>query len=62
MSIRDYKLMLRMNKAKELLKTTDTNICDIAHAVGYKSSSSFSDTFKQQFGISPKQYRNKNCI
>ena len=58
MPLRDYKIFIRMNYAKKMLTSTDANIGDIAKELGYKSSSSFSDTFKNQFGITPKQYRN----
>ncbi len=50
----------RMNKACELLKNPSYSISDVAFLVGYKHSSHFSTTFKQTYGISPAEYRNKN--
>lgn len=58
MSLRDYKISTRMNYAKKMLTKTEESIGNIAKELGYKSSSSFSDTFKNQCGITPKQYRN----
>lgn len=43
----------RMEKAKHLLKHTDKTIGDIALMTGYASVSSFSQSFKNYFGITP---------
>ena len=53
----DYLWELRLEKAKELLKTTDTPIDSISTAVGYLNTSSFRRKFKQTMGITPSQYR-----
>ncbi len=43
----------RMIKAKYLLDSTSQNITEIAFAVGYASLSSFSQAYKNYFGITP---------
>lgn len=43
----------RMIKAKYLLENSDQNITEIAFAVGYSSLSSFSQAYKNYFGITP---------
>lgn len=43
----------RMIKAKYLLENTSQNITEIAFAVGYASLSSFSQAYKNYFGITP---------
>lgn len=43
----------RMIKAKYLLENTSQNITEIAFNVGYASLSSFSQAYKNYFGISP---------
>ena len=43
----------RMIKAKYLLENTSQNISEIAFAVGYASLSSFSQAYKNYFGITP---------
>jgi AraC-like DNA-binding protein len=53
----DYLLMLRMEKAKELLAQTDETIKDVSAAVGYYDSSGFIRRFKQYASITPLQYR-----
>ena len=56
----DYLWMLRLEKAKELLLTTDMSIDDISIAVGYYNTSSFRRKFKQEAGVSPSQFRNNH--
>lgn len=53
----DYLLMLRIERAKELIASTDMTIKEIATAVGYYDSSSFIRRFKQYASITPLQYR-----
>ncbi len=48
---------LRINKAADLLKTTDMTIREIAEIVGYETQHYFSTTFKKTIGISPNQFR-----
>lgn len=43
----------RMIKARHLLQSTNPNITEIAYNVGYSSLSSFSQSYKNYFGISP---------
>ena len=52
----------RMVKAAELLKLTDLSIGDIANAVGYPNQLHFSRAFKNVYGISPREWRNKNRV
>lgn len=52
-----YLTTLRMQKARELLKTTNFKIYEIAEMVGYHSVEHFNRMFKKMNGISPLQYR-----
>ncbi len=54
-----YLLKLRMEKAAEMLKTTDFSVKSIALSVGYPSQLSFSEMFRRFWGISPSDYRRK---
>ncbi|THU39597.1 helix-turn-helix transcriptional regulator [Niastella caeni] len=54
-----YQLHARMEKAKELLVTTEDDADAIGIEVGYQASHSFSKAFKKHYGLSPTQYRNK---
>ena len=52
-----YVIRRRLEKARQLLKTSHLSILQIAIDVGFSSSSHFSHTFKKAFGVSPSQYR-----
>lgn len=51
---------LRMNRAKEMLLSTDLSLKDIADAVGYYDVSYFSRVFKEREGVSPGNFRKEN--
>ena len=48
---------VRMTKAKELLRTTDMPVGDIAYAVGMENASYFVSKFRTQEDITPHKYR-----
>ncbi|MEM6452314.1 MAG: AraC family transcriptional regulator [Cyanobacteria bacterium P01_D01_bin.105] len=52
-----YLLQQRVERAKQLLKSTDRLITDIALACGFNSHSHLSKQFKQLTGTTPKAYR-----
>jgi AraC family carnitine catabolism transcriptional activator len=52
-----YYLRLRLDHAKALLETTQMPITQIAFACGFASHAGFSRTFRQRFGMQPRQAR-----
>ncbi|WP_152393467.1 response regulator [Paenibacillus guangzhouensis] len=54
----NHLLDLRMEAAKEMLRTTDMKAFEIAEQVGYSDANYFSFCFRKKFGLSPKDYRN----
>ncbi|WP_245780788.1 response regulator [Gracilibacillus orientalis] len=50
---------MRLQTAKDLLRTTDLNIREIAEQVGYDSQHYFSTAFRKSVGMTPKQYKNQ---
>lgn len=56
-SIYDFRLQKRMDKAKYLLRRTTKSIKEIARITGYKSTSSFSQAFKKATGVAPLSWR-----
>lgn len=55
----DYLTSVRINKAKELLLTTELNITEIAFDLGFNNSNYFSNIFKKTVGMSAVNYRKK---
>ncbi len=53
----EYLIGKRMEKAKELLMTTDLRSSEIAYQVGYKDPHYFSSTFKKTQGMTTREYR-----
>lgn len=53
----DYLAGIRMQKAREYLRTTDFKVYEIAQMVGYQNVEHFNRVFKKENQISPTQYR-----
>ena len=53
----NYITDVRMEKARNLLKTTDYTVSEISQMVGYSSARSFSRAFTKLNGIAPGKYR-----
>lgn len=57
MSPISYLHKVRFHRAKELLRTTNYTVLQIAELVGFNSVTYFSTKFKEITGITPRQYR-----
>lgn len=55
----EYVLIYKLNKSVEMLRNLEMNISEVAYALGFTSPSHFSNTFKKRFGVSPKNYIQK---
>lgn len=53
----DYLIEVKMKKAAELLKNIEYKTYNVSEMVGYTNAKNFSRTFKNYYGISPKEYR-----
>ncbi len=58
-NISDYRQELRIEKAKELLLSTQLPICDIAGFVGFETQSKFTALFHEKVGVTPSEFRRK---
>lgn len=56
-TVLSYLTGIRMQKAKEILKTTNFKVYEIAEMVGYHNVEHFNRVFKKAFQISPTQFR-----
>lgn len=54
----NYLTALRIERAKELLRTTSMKLSAIAMEIGYNEPNYFSHVFRKSEGITPKEYRN----
>lgn len=57
MSVQNFLLDFRMDKAANLLVNSDMSIKEISYHAGYVDPLVFSKAFKRKFGMSPKEYR-----
>ncbi len=53
---------VRLSKAKELLNNPEATITSVAFDVGFNDPSYFSRVFKQEFGMTPMEWRERNGI
>lgn len=56
-SPQNYLLLLRLQKAQELLASSTFEIQDISQQVGYPDAQSFSKAFRRIYQISPSEYQ-----
>ncbi|MBE5793487.1 MAG: response regulator [Clostridiales bacterium] len=55
----NYLTAMRIERAKELLVTTNMKLSTIAMEIGYNEPNYFSHVFRKLEGITPKDYRNR---
>jgi len=53
----EYLTNMRIERAKNLLLTTDRKCCNLYYEVGYNSQAYFARKFKEVVGMSPAQFR-----
>ena len=56
-NIYEYLLMVRMERAKELLREKELKIQDISLRVGYSDTNYFSKAFRNYTGLTPSEFR-----
>ena len=58
-TLRQYIIAYRLKASKRMLELTKKSISEIAEENGFTDSSYFTKTFKQTFGVTPKEWRNQ---
>jgi AraC family transcriptional regulator len=61
-TIGKYVKRIRLEKAAEFLKYSDSSISDIAFEVGFSDVAAFSKAFKSKFNCAPSVFRNSNDV
>ncbi|MCK5259835.1 MAG: response regulator transcription factor [Candidatus Omnitrophica bacterium] len=59
LNYREYRLQVKMDRAKSFLTKTHLNVCEIAIELGYQNPESFMRIFKRMTKMTPTQYRKK---
>jgi len=56
-----YIRRMRLERAGRKLRMGAVDITEVALSAGYDSHAAFSKAFKQQFGLSPREFRQLGC-
>lgn len=57
-TVTEYIRHIRLEAARDYIRTTDMNISQIVYTIGFSSRSYFSKIFKRKYGISPSEFQN----
>ena len=60
-NIASYVRRMRLERAGRKLRMGAVDITEVALAAGYDTHAAFSKAFKQQFGLSPSEFRQLDC-
>jgi AraC-like DNA-binding protein len=59
-SIERYHVLLKIERAKELIENEELSFSEIAYSIGYQSPSALSKQFKLETGLTLKEYKTHN--
>jgi two-component system response regulator YesN len=59
-TFRDYLSRTRIDHAKELLRTTNLKISQVAYQSGFGDPRHFGQVFRRKAGVSPQEFRNRD--
>ena len=62
LSARDFIKSIRMKQAATLLRKKKISISEVAYATGFTNLSHFSNTFRECYGMTPKEFRELNSV
>ena len=60
-NISEYVRRMRLERAGRKLRLGAVDITEVALAAGYDTHSAFGKAFKQQYGLSPSEFRELDC-
>lgn len=56
-TVTEFIRHVRLEQARDLLKTTDLNISQVVYTIGFTSRSYFSKIFREKFSVSPNEFK-----
>jgi YesN/AraC family two-component response regulator len=62
MGFNEYKILMKIERAKELLPTGRYTVNEVAYKVGYRNPESFMRTFKRISGCTPSMFKEKAIV
>ncbi len=60
MSARDFIRSIRLKQAADLMSNQKLTVSEVCYALGFSNLSHFSNSFREFFGMSPKEYAEKH--
>ncbi|MFS0820371.1 helix-turn-helix domain-containing protein [Bacillus sp. 1P02SD] len=60
MTISHFRNLIRIQEAKDLLTNSNLSLIEISFIVGFKNQQYFSRVFKEEVGVTPKEYKRNN--
>ena len=61
-SLRSRQTELRLLRARQLLEDVNSKIINVAYESGYRHLGLFNSMFKRRFGVTPREWRQKNAL
>lgn len=61
-TVTEYIRHIRLEAARDYIRTTELNISQIVYTIGFSSRSYFSKIFKKKYGISPSEFQNNIVV
>jgi len=59
MSVNEYVMLYRLKAAALIMDSEDVHVSEIGYRVGFTSHSYFSKCFKKQFGMTPREFKER---
>ncbi|MEH7223665.1 AraC family transcriptional regulator [Bacillus sp. JJ1566] len=60
LTISQFRNLIRLKEAKDLLTNSNLSLIEITFLVGFNNQQYFSRVFKEEEGVTPKEYKQKN--
>ena len=59
-TVKDFVTELRIDRAKQLLRSTTDKLQAVALQAGFRDANNFSTVFKREAGVTPSEYRERS--